>query len=58
MGANIFGGAIAADEASANTFKNGMKSPGLVMMDAQLSPEQRETIMAAFAGFNPGGVAA
>lgn len=44
MGANVFGGAMAADEASAHTFKNGMKSSGLVMMDAVLKPDQREDI--------------
>ena len=44
MGANVFGGAMAADEASANTFKNGMKSSGLVTMDAPLKPDQREDI--------------
>lgn len=44
MGANVFGGAQAADEASANTFKNGMKSSGLVTMDAILKPDQRDDI--------------
>ena len=44
MGANIFGGAMAADEASASTFTNGMKSSGLVTMDAILKPEQRTDI--------------
>ena len=44
MGANIFGGAMAADEASASTFTNGMKSSGLVTMDAILKPEQRADI--------------
>lgn len=44
VGANVFGGAMAADEASAHTFKNGMKSSGLVTMDAVLRPEQREDI--------------
>lgn len=44
MGANVFGGAIAADKASANTFANGMKSAGLVTMDVKLKPEQREEI--------------
>ena len=46
MGANVFGGAIAADEASANTFTNGMKSSGIVMVNAVLSPKQREEIRA------------
>lgn len=44
MGANIFGGAMAADEASAQTFTNGMKSSGLVTMDALLKPGQREEV--------------
>lgn len=43
-GANVFGGAIAADKASANTFTGGMKASGLVTMDARLQPEQREDI--------------
>lgn len=41
-GANVFGGAMAADEASAETFVNGMKSSGMVTVDAFLKPEQRE----------------
>ncbi|MEO8101344.1 MAG: phage portal protein [Betaproteobacteria bacterium] len=44
MGANVFGGAMAADEASASTFTNGMKSSGLVMMNSILNPKQREEI--------------
>lgn len=40
----IFGNAMAADEASGKTFANGMKSSGLITMDMSLSPEQRETI--------------
>lgn len=44
MGANVFGSAMAADEASAHTFKSGMKSAGLVTMDAILKPEQREDV--------------
>ncbi|WP_219209458.1 phage portal protein [Variovorax boronicumulans] len=44
MGANVFGGAQAADEASAETFKNGMKSSGLITMDAILKSGQRDEI--------------
>lgn len=44
MGANVFGGAIAADRASASTFKDGMKSAGLVTMDAVLKPGQRDEV--------------
>lgn len=46
MGANVFGAAIAADKASANTFKNGMKASGLVTMDAVLKGTQREEVRA------------
>lgn len=46
MGANVFGGAIAADEASADTFSNGMKSSGIVMVNSVLNPKQREDIRA------------
>lgn len=41
-GSNVFGGAMAADKASAETFKNGMKASGLVTMDQQLTKEQRK----------------
>lgn len=44
MGANVFGQAIAADEAAAHTFSKGLKSPGLVMMDSTLALQQREDI--------------
>lgn len=45
MGANVLGGAIAANKASAHTFTGGMKSNGLVTMGTQvLKPEQREDI--------------
>jgi HK97 family phage portal protein len=44
VGANVFGGAMAADEASADTFKNSLRSPGLVLMDATLQKEQREAV--------------
>lgn len=43
-GANVFGQAQATDEASADTFKRALKSPGLVTMDTLLSPEQRTDI--------------
>lgn len=43
-GANVFGGAMAADQAAAETFSKGLKSPGLVMMDATLQKQQREDI--------------
>ncbi len=45
MGANVLGGAIAADRASAHTFTGGMKSSGLVTTGATvLKPAQREDI--------------
>ncbi|MDP3228389.1 MAG: phage portal protein [Acidovorax sp.] len=45
MGANVMGGAIAADKASAHTFTGGMKSSGLVTTGASvLKPDQREDI--------------
>ncbi|MGG5142796.1 phage portal protein [Alcaligenes ammonioxydans] len=44
LGANVIGSAMAADEASAHTFKNGMKAAGLVTMDVVLKPEQREDV--------------
>lgn len=45
MGANVLGGAIAADKASAHTFTGGMKSSGLVTTGASvLKPDQREDI--------------
>jgi HK97 family phage portal protein len=43
-GANVFGGAMAADRASADTFTNGMRASGIVTMDAVLKPEQREMV--------------
>jgi HK97 family phage portal protein len=42
LGANVFVGAMAADEASADTFTHGMKSSGLVTIDAVLKPQQRD----------------
>jgi HK97 family phage portal protein len=55
MGANIFGGAMAADEASANTFVNGMKSSGLVTVDAVLKGTQRDEIRAHVKTVSEGG---
>lgn len=45
-GANIMGGAMATDEASADVFRGRMKSTGLVTMDAILKKEQRDEIRA------------
>ncbi len=43
-GANVFGSAISAETASADTFKNSLRSPGLLTMDALLKPVQRDEI--------------
>lgn len=40
----IFGNAMAAEEAAGKTFASGMKSSGIVTMDAVLRPEQREDV--------------
>lgn len=40
----IFGNAMAAEEAAGKTFANGMKSSGLVTMDMLLKPDQREDV--------------
>ncbi len=40
----IFGNAMAAEEAAGKTFASGMKSSGMVTMDAVLKPEQREDV--------------
>jgi HK97 family phage portal protein len=44
MGANVFGSAIAADQASSETFSRGMRASGLVTMDALLQKDQRQQI--------------
>lgn len=43
-GANVLGAAMATDRASAETFKDAMRSPGIVTMDSVLKPDQREEI--------------
>ncbi len=40
----VFGNAMAAEEAAGKTFANGMKSSGLVTVDSVLKPEQREDV--------------
>jgi HK97 family phage portal protein len=45
-GANVFGTAIETDQASAETFRDSMRSPGLVTMDMLLKKQQREDIRA------------
>lgn len=45
-GVNVFGAAMAAGKASSETFKNGMKSPGLATVDQLLKPGQRDEIRA------------
>lgn len=55
MGANIFGGAMAADEASAHTFTSGMKSAGIVTMDKLMTPDQREDVRKHVGKVSAGG---
>jgi HK97 family phage portal protein len=43
-GANVFGTAIETDRASAETFRDTMRVPGVMTMDVVLKPEQREQI--------------
>lgn len=43
-GVNVFGAAIETDRASAETFRDSLKSPGLVTMDVVLKKDQREEI--------------
>ncbi len=45
-GANVFGAAIETDKTSAETFRDGMRSPGIITMDMLLKPAQREEIRA------------
>ena len=45
-GANVFGTSIATDQSSSDTFRNAMRSPGIITMDALLKKEQREEIRA------------
>jgi HK97 family phage portal protein len=45
-GANVFGTAMQTDQASAETFRDSMRSPGLVTMDMLLKKQQREDIRA------------
>ena len=45
-GANVLGAAMSADQASADTFKNSLKSPGLLLMDASLQAGQRDDLRA------------
>ena len=46
VGANVIGGAMAADLASADTFKNGMKATGIVNVDQVLTKGQRDIVRA------------
>jgi HK97 family phage portal protein len=43
-GVNVFGTAIETDKASAETFRDAMRSPGLITMDMILKKDQREQI--------------
>lgn len=43
-GANVFGTSIETDRASAETFRDTLRSPGLVTMDMVLQKEQRDQV--------------
>lgn len=43
-GANVFGSSIETDRASAETFRDALRAPGLVTMDKLLTKPQREEI--------------
>lgn len=43
-GRNAIGGAMAADQASDEVFKNSSRATGIITMDAVLGPDQREQI--------------
>lgn len=43
-GANVFGSAMAADRAAADTFRNGMKASGIINVDQFLKKDQRDIV--------------
>lgn len=43
-GVNVFGTSIETDRASAETFRDSLRSPGIVTMDSMLRKDQREDI--------------
>lgn len=45
-GANVMGTAIETDKASAETFQNAMRSPGILTMDMVMNTDQREKLRA------------
>lgn len=45
-GANVFGGAIETDKASAQTFRDSLRSPGIITMNVSMKNEQREQLRA------------
>jgi HK97 family phage portal protein len=57
-GANVFGSAMAADQAAAKMFANGMRPAGILRVDKVLNPAQREQLRSsldAFTGSNNTG---
>lgn len=52
FGANVFSGAISADEASASVFRNGMNASGFVQSPNWLKEAQRDQIRESLAGFS------
>lgn len=55
MGANVIGGAIAADRAAADTFTKGMKVAGMVTTNVILKPGQRDDVRNHVATVNANG---
>jgi len=56
MGRNIFGAAMAADEAASKMFANGMKLGGVLSTDTILTPEQRKDLKGDMAAQFTGAV--
>ena len=54
-GANVFGAAMATDEASSKVFSSGMRAAGFVKVTGTLKKEQREDLRASIKQFAAGG---
>lgn len=55
-GANVFGAAMSAEEASAKIFQNGLSAGGILSTDQLLKPEQREQIRTSMVSSFSGAV--
>jgi len=55
-GANVFGAAIATDEASAKVFTTGMRAAGFLQVAGALKKEQRDDLRSSVSRFSAGGV--